>query len=414
MRRCSFLAFAPAVLFYIAILSSPGAAGRCFADDANEGQIQLCRGHYLSERAAAEQLARFAETYSTRDQFEARAQQIREGILRGAELLPPPKKCPLKPIVHSRRRYTGYTVENVAFESLPGFFVTGNLYRPAAGKGPFAAVLCPHGHFPRPNGGGRFRPDMQYRCGTLARMGAVVFSYDMVGWGESKKLGFAHRAPKVLKLQLWNSIRAVDFLLSLEQVDPNRIAVTGASGGGTQTFLLAAVDKRVHVSVPVVMVSAHFFGGCICESGMPIHKSRTHQTNNAEIAAIAAPRPQLIISDGKDWTKNVPTVEFPYIRNVYRLYGAASMVRNVHLPDEGHDYGYSKRVPMYKFMAAHLGLSLDKVTAPDGSIDESAVVIEKPEQMFVFDKSHPVPAGAVRTNQAALRLFRPDRTPQSP
>ncbi len=369
---------------------------------------ELCRGNYQSEQAAKNQLAAFARSYSSLPEWKARAKRIREGILRGAELLPAPGKCPLNPIIHSRRRYDGYTVENAAFESLPGFFVTGNLYRPLAGEAPFAAVLCPHGHFSEPNGGGRFRDDQQIRCAMLARMGAVVFSYDMVGWGESNQLSDyefprSHgKCQKAVALQTWNSIRVVDFLVSLEDVDPARIGVTGASGGGTQTFLLTAVDERIAVSVPVVMVSAHFFGGCICESGMPIHKSATHQTNNAEIAALAAPRPQLIISDGSDWTKNVPNVEFPYIRNVYRLYGAEALVENIHLQNEAHDYGPSKRLGAYKFFAKHLSLSLENVTKPDGSIDETAVVIEKPRTMHVFSPQHRRPAHAVRSYKEAL------------
>ena len=362
---------------------------------AKSNKPQLCMGHYQNEEQAKAQLARFAQTYSNLSQWQERARTIREGILRGAELWPFPKRCPLNPIVHSKRLYDGYSVQNVAIESLPGLFVTGSLYRSTKTSGLFPAVLCPHGHWSNVADYGRFRPDMQKRCATIARMGAIVLSYDMVGYGDWKNAGWEHRRPDALKLQLWNSIRLVDYLTSRADVDPTRIAITGASGGGTQSFLLTAVDDRIAVSIPTVMVSAHFFGGCVCESGMPIHKSSKHETNNTEIAAMAAPRPQLIISDGDDWTKNVPLVEFPHIRDVYRLYTAQDDVENLHLPNEKHDYGWSKRVGTYKFLAKHLGLSLEDVVGVDGRIDESPVVIEKTEALYVFSDKHPRPAHAV-------------------
>jgi len=369
------------------------AGGPLQAQDNDEPQ--LCVGDYQSAEEAKAQLARFAQTYSNLAEWQQRARTNREAILRGTGLLPLPRRCPLNPIVHSLRRYEGYTVENVAIESLPGVFVTGSLYRPTGGAGPFPAVLCSHGHWSSREDYGRFRPDMQKRCATLARMGAIALSYDMVGYGDWANAGWEHRRPDALKMQLWNSIRLLDYLCTRADVDSSRIAITGASGGGTQTFLLTAVDDRIAVSVPVVMVSAHFFGGCVCESGMPIHKSRSHETNNTDIAAMAAPRPQLIISDGQDWTKNVPDVEFPYIRDVYRLYAAQDRVENLHLADEGHDYGWSKRIGAYKFLAKHLGLPLANVIDREGRIDETPVVIEKIEDLYVFNAQHPRPAHAV-------------------
>jgi dienelactone hydrolase len=353
----------------------------------------------MTEKQGREKLAQYAGTWQTREEWEQRARNIRAGILQGANLSPLPARCDLKPIIWGKRACKGYTVENVAFESLPGFFVTGNLYRPAQGNGPFPGVLCPHGHgnFPR------VAAYTQTRSAALARMGAVVLAYDMVGMGDSTQT--PHTDPNVLTFQLWDSIRALDFLASLMNVDPGRLACTGESGGGTQTFMLAAVDDRLALSVPVVMVSAHFFGGCQCESGLPIHHSDRHDTDNAEMTALFAPKPLLVISDGKDWTRNVPKVEFPYIQSVYKLYGALDQVENTHLPDEGHDYGPSKREAMYRFMAKHLQLNLKAVETADGKIDESDTTLD-PAALAVFTPEHPRPAYALKDGTEVLNALK--------
>lgn len=362
----------------------------------------LCVGNWQSEAQAKEQLARFAESYSTRRGWVKRAGNIRENVWRGAGLEKLPRKSRLNPIVHSRREYDGYSVENVAFESLPGFYVRGNLWRPSVPGKSMPGILCAHGHSnPRPTGG-RYTTNMQIRCAALARMGATVFSYSMVGYNEEPQ--YVH-SNKVLAFQIWNSVRAVDFISSLPGVDQKRIGITGESGGGTQTFLLTALDERIAACAPVVMVSAHFFGGCVCESGLPIHRSPRHETCNVELAAMAAPRPQLIVSVGGDWTKNTAEVEFPYIRNVYRLMGAESAVENVHLAKEFHDYGPSKRDAVYRFFAKTFGLSLEKVTKPDGSVDESFVSAEPLEKLCVFDAEHPLPEHAVRDNAELERML---------
>jgi dienelactone hydrolase len=293
--------------------------------------------------------------------WEARRDDVRRGILEGAGMDPLPVRQRLDWITHSRKVKNGYTIENVGLEISPGFWLAGNLYRPLGRTGKVPAIVHPIGHFKKEGWLTRTQPEMQARAGHLAQMGAVVFAYDMVGWGETRQV--PHSSSRALALQLWNSMRVVDFLLSLPEVDPARIAITGASSGGTQAILAAAVDPRIAVSVPVVKVTASTAGGCTCETGMPI-RSRTG-TNNAEIAALVAPKPLLIVTDGGDDTRYFPEVERPYIEGIYRLYGAEGNFRNVHLADEGHDFGVNKRKAVYDFLAEHLGL--DRIPLAEGS-----------------------------------------------
>lgn len=364
----------------------------------NQNESNLCVGHYYTEAEAREVLQNLKSEYTTKEEWLQRTEIIRQGIVKGAGLVPFPEKTPLKPRYTKIRKHKGYSVQNVAIESLPGVFVTGSLYLPEKHEGKIPGILSTHGHWPNPDDYGRFREDAQVRCAALAKMGAAVFAYDMVGYGEMAEWGWEHKHPLALKQQLWNSIRALDFLLTLENIDPERIAITGASGGATQAFLLTAIDDRIKVTAPVVQVSAHFFGGCVCESGMPVHKSDHHQTNNVEIAAVAAPRPMLLVSDGADWTKNTPDVEFPHIQYIYKLMEAENNVKNVHLPKEGHGYELPKRKAVYPFLAEQLGLNLKAITNRKGEITEKGIVVESYEKLKVFSEFNARPAYAVLTN----------------
>lgn len=168
---------------------------------AQKKKVELCVGYYQTEEEAIKQLERFASTYSNLEEWKKRAEGIRKGIILGSELnkiLKKYRKAPFKTIVHSKKILDGYTVENIAIESKPGFYVTGNIYKPENIKGKIPVILCPHGHWSKPEDYGRFRTDMQKRCAAFARMGAVVFTYDMIGYGESTQ--YEHQHPKALQI----------------------------------------------------------------------------------------------------------------------------------------------------------------------------------------------------------------------
>ena len=359
-------------------------------------ESMLCMGAHWSEDEANQRMKEFRSSWNDLESWGARADMIRQGIIDGMQL----DKMPViegefNSVIHHRREMDGYAVENIAIESFPGFWITGNLYTPLHPGEKNPAVLCPHGHAADK----RLTADVQIRSAALARMGAIVFAYDMIGYGESHQV--THRMPIALVLQTYDSRRVLEYLLSRPDVDPERIGMTGGSGGGTQTFMLTAIDPRITVSAPVVQVSAHFFGGCICESGMPVHKSDNHQTNNVEIAALCAPRPLLLVSDGADWTRNTPRIEFPYIQQVYAMFGLENRVENVHLPLEKHDYGPSKRAAAYNFLGHYLGLNMDALPYDNGYREDFVTILE-PDQLKVFDAGHPLPAGALQGDEAVM------------
>ena len=336
--------------------------------------------------------------YTDKASWEERKACLRKEVRmrRGIDSLMKKRVDNPKPILSKIRKYNGYTVQNFALETLPGLYVCGSIYTPRS-KGKHALIICPNGHF----GGGRYREDQQQRMGTLARMGAVCVDYDLFGWGESAlQVGSAaHRSSAAHVIQAMNGLSVLDYMLAnRKDIDVTRIGANGGSGGGTHTVLLTALDERFTASAPVVSLASHFDGGCACESGMPIQLA-CGGTCNAELAAMFAPLPQLIVSDGGDWTSSVPTLEYPYLRRVYGFYDASDKVTNVHLPKEKHDFGPNKRNAVYSFFIT--AFSLDKKM-----LDESKVTIEPESAMYSFgEKGELLPESAIRSFDKVAAYF---------
>jgi dienelactone hydrolase len=333
--------------------------------------------------------------YPTLAAWEARKTQLTRQVLSAAGLLPMPERTPLHPRIFGRIEHPEYSVEKVLLETWPGFYLGGNLYRPKGRAGKLPAIVNPHGHWSY----GRLEQSPNYSgqalAGTLARQGYVVFAYDMLGYNDTAQTPHTWSGSREqlwsftpLGLQLWNSIRVVDFLLSLTEVDPERIGATGASGGGTQTFLLTAVDSRVKYAAPVNMVSAIMQGGCGCENTPGLRIG----TNNMEFAAMMAPRPMLLVAATGDWTKNVPREEFPAIRKIYALYGKPDNVEAQQF-NYGHNYNQDSREAVYRFFAKHmLGASgtsnfAEKNPRVEGLKDMLALHgLALPENALTFEK----------------------------
>ena len=309
--------------------------------------------------------------YNDRSSWEARKDSLRREVrqLLGIDQLLP--LCAQEAPRYTKiRKFDGYSVQNFCLKTVNGHTVCGSIYAPLS-KGKHPLIICPNGHFTN----GRYGTVQQQRLGTLARMGAVCVDYDLWGWGESAdEVGKeAHQTAEAHMMQALNGIRILDWMIQRKDVDTQRVGVNGGSGGGTQTVLLTVLDDRYTAANPVVSMSSWFDGGCPCESGMPIQLAGGG-TCNAELAAMFAPRPMMVVSDGGDWTSTTPEVEFPYLQRIYGFYNAQDKVSNIHLPKERHDFGPNKRNAVYRFFIDTFGLDESK-------LDESKVTIEPEEAL---------------------------------
>lgn len=439
-----FFRSSPFVVFVFLALSAVPDWG-----SGQEPQLRTLNSHFPFRPAA------------TVEEWQARREALTFHLQMSLGLWPLPERTPLNAVVHGRQDFGDYSLEKVFFESLPGFFVTGSLYRGRSTAGRVPAILCPHGHYTN----GRFmenspdqiramlerneeslaesaRSPLQARCVHLARMGCTVFHYDMIGYADSQQIpqavahdfarqrgnqdsagGQAFFSPRaemklqsILGLQTWNSIRAIDFVQSLPEVDPLRIGVTGSSGGGTQSFVLAALDGRVAAAFPAVMVSTGMQGGCTCENCCNLRVG----TGNVGIAALSAPRP-MAFSAANDWTATFAEDGFPQLQQHYRLLGKPENTFLTDSPDFPHGFNQIARRVMYAWFDRHFaisGRSHDLLEVEQGPLPEESPLRERPfvflspAELTVWDEAHPAPPAGIEAEYSVTRIWNENRERQ--
>ncbi|HYL76954.1 MAG TPA: hypothetical protein VEU96_22250 [Bryobacteraceae bacterium] len=364
-----------------AILGSVAAVAQIPAQDSRNTNVPNTDTHFTMP------------VYGTLAEWEAHKQKLRDQILFASGLLPMPEKTALHPVIFGRIEHPDYSIEKVYLETLPGYYLGGNLYRPRGRAGKFPGVLAPHGHWNYGRLENSALVSTPARCINLARQGYVSFSWDMVGYDDTIQTPHDFGSPREqlwsfgpLQLQMWNALRALDFLESLPDVDPQRLAISGESGGATQTFLLTAVDDRLKYSVPVNMISAIMQGGSLCENAPGLR----FDTFNVEFGAMMAPRPMLMVAATGDWTKNTPSEEYPAVRSIYELYGKADNLETIQI-EAPHNYNQASREAMYSFFAK-------RILGDPKPVKERGAHIEKLQDMLVWH-GRALPANAVTYEQ---------------
>ncbi len=296
---------------------------------------------------------------STQQDYLQRQKTVREKLL---QLVGPfPEKTPLNARVTGIIKRDGYRVEKLIYESMPGYYVTAALFIPDKVRGRSPAILNAIGHSTA-----SFRRDIyQHFIINLVKKGFIVLAYDQVGQGErlqyyDEKLGKS-RFPSTIehsypgaqcfisgyspaKYFIWDGIRGIDYLLSRKEVDPNRIGMTGLSGGGTSTAFIAAIDERILAAAPTCFITKYKY---IFKSIGPqdaeqnIFHFLKEGLDHADLIELRAPKPTLIVSTTRDFFSIQGVREtFDEAKNTFRAFGHEDLLQ---LTEADYDHGFAKK-----------------------------------------------------------------------
>lgn len=290
---------------------------------------------------------------------------------------PFPERTPLNSKTVGKVVKEGYTIENLIYESLPGFYVTASLFIPDEIDKPAPAILFCTGH----SGIAYRRPLYQQPLLNLVKKGFVVLAFDPIGQGErlqyydlekgesiigSSTKEHSYPSPQVALIGqsvaryfIWDGIRGIDYLVSRKEVDPERIGVHGLSGGGTQTAYISALDDRVVASAPAGYITSYrrlLESIGVQDGEQNFYHGLLNRIDHADFIQARMPKPTLIMATTNDFFSIQGVREtFTELRKVYQIFGKSDHIQLVE-DDYGHGYTQKTREAMYAFFQKHLDL----------------------------------------------------------
>lgn len=369
------------------------------ADDGLSPAIDTTRGDRVIAEYFRHETRRLAENclsdIETLEDWTARQEAYRRQLFEMLGLDPLPERTPLNPVITGRVEHDDFTVENLHFQSRPGLYVTGSLYIPRERNEKLPAILyvCGHGRVKKGDVSFGNKATYQHHGGWFARNGYVCLMIDTLQLGEIE--GIHHgtyrygmwwwnaRGYTPAGVEAWNCIRALDYLQSRDEVDGERIGVTGRSGGGAYSWWIAALDERIKVAVPVAGITNlknHVVDGCVEGHCDCMYMVNTYRWDYPQVAALVAPRPLLISNTDKDRIFPLDGVVDVYtkVRRIYELYGKLDHV-GLQITEGPHKDTQELRIHAFHWFNKFL-------KGEDPLIEMAAVKFFEPEQLKVFDE----------------------------
>jgi dienelactone hydrolase len=318
---------------------------------------------------------------------------LRQQLFDMLGLDPLPLRLPLQPVVTGVVEHPEFVVERLHFQSLPGLYVTGNLYRPVKQEGPLPTVLyvCGHGQVKQDGISFGNKTHYQHHGAWFARNGYVCLTIDTLQLGEIE--GVHHGTHRLNRwwwnsrgytpagVEAWNCMRALDYLETRPEVDASRFGVTGRSGGGAYSWWIAALDDRIRCAVPVAGITSlrdHVVNGCVEGHCDCMYFVNTFRWDYAKLAALVAPRPLLISNTDKDPIFPLEGVVDIHrqVRHVYQLYKAGDKL-GLQITEGPHADTQELHLHAFRWFNRHFRNDLTM-------IEKTAVKFFEPPQLRVF------------------------------